>query len=67
MAFRVGKKKNAGDQETEKLAGIGAAKVRLSFMMDKSIHTRLKLEAVRQSKTIVGMLEGFVAERTPTV
>lgn len=41
--------------------------VRISFRMVRSLHTRLKLEAVRQGRSIVAMLEGFVSEHTPTV
>jgi hypothetical protein len=39
--------------------------VRISFRMGKSLHTRLKLASVRQGRTIVSMLEGFVTEHTP--
>ena len=39
--------------------------VRISFRMGKGLHTRLKLASVRQGRTIVSMLEGFVTEHTP--
>jgi hypothetical protein len=39
--------------------------VRISFRMQRCLHTRLKLESVRQGRTIVSLLEGLVAEQTP--
>lgn len=39
--------------------------VRISFRMQRCLHTRLKLESVRQGRTIVSLLEGWVAEQTP--
>lgn len=44
---------------------VGEETVRLSFRMQRGLHTRLKLEAVRQGRTIVSLLEGWVAEQTP--
>ena len=67
MAFILGKKIGPEKQVTEAVAGKGDETVRISFRMDRSLHTRLKLEAVRQGRTIVSMLEGFVTEHTPTV
>lgn len=49
----------------EALTGIEKDTVRMSFRMDRGLHTRLKLEAVRQGRSIVNMIEGYVSERTP--
>jgi len=81
MAFRLTKKGNKADvpeqiesakpQVTvEKRVAVtkeANETVRISFRMVRCLHTRLKLEAVRQGCSIVAMLEGFVSEHTPTV
>ena len=67
MIFRAEKKSRPEKQQVaEAPAEMGGDTVRLSFRMGRSLHTRLKLEAVRQGRTIVGMPEGFVTEHTPT-
>lgn len=40
--------------------------VRLSFSLDRDLHTRLKLEAVRRGETIVAMVSRWITEATPT-
>lgn len=41
--------------------------VRLSFCLSRSLHRRLKLEAVRRGETIVSMVSRWVAETTPAI
>jgi len=78
MSFRMGKKQLAEVPERAAAVGLQATAVgrpsvaghedgtvRISFRMGRDLHRRLKLEAVRQGRTIIGMLEGFVAEHTP--
>ena len=81
MAFKMGTKKRPAvvpelvAEELSKAATVqspatvrqGGETVRVSFRMGQGLHRRLKLEAVRQGRTIVAMLEGFVAEHTPAV
>ena len=66
MGFRLEKKSRPENQAMGATAETGGDTVRISFRMSKHIHKRLKLEAVRQGRTIVGMLEGFVTEHTLT-
>ena len=78
MSFRIGKKQSVEVPERAvpvkpqttaegklSVAGLEGGTVRISFRMGRDLHRRLKLEAVRQGRTIIGMLEGFVAEHTP--
>ncbi|MFA7402943.1 MAG: hypothetical protein WC007_03035 [Pelobacteraceae bacterium] len=54
----------------EKSQSVGRGRdetVRISFRMGKDLHKRLKLAAVMQGRSIVSMLEGFVAAHTPAV
>lgn len=73
MEFKKIRSANYFDQavsdEEEKtiVAGEQNETVRISFRMKKGLHTRLKLAAVRQGRSIMSMLEGFVAEYTPAV
>ena len=55
--------KNVGDKAGG--ARVIGETVRISFRMEKVLHTRLKLVAVRQGRSIINVLEGFVAEYTP--
>jgi predicted HicB family RNase H-like nuclease len=64
----IGSKRNRPEEKlTEALAGVEKDTVRMSFRLGRRLHTRLKLEAVRQGRSIVGMIESFVTDHTPTV
>lgn len=39
--------------------------VKVSFSLSRSLHTRLKLEAVRRGESIVAMMSRWVAEMMP--
>jgi predicted HicB family RNase H-like nuclease len=65
MAFHIGKKSRPEEKLTEALAGGESDSVRMSFRLGRDLHTRLKLEAVRQGRSIIGMIETFVTEHTP--
>ena len=52
-------------EEKPNAAGTENGTVRISFRMNKGLHTRLKLAAVRQGRSIMSMLEGFVDAYTP--
>lgn len=56
-------------QQGIEMAADGAGKrrdwVKVSFSLSRSLHTRLKLEAVRRGETIVAMMSRWVAETMP--
>lgn len=40
---------------------------RLSLIIDRTLHRRLKLEAVKQDQTIISMIESWIEENCPEV
>ena len=53
MALIGRPKAKPGEKVKEALTGIEKDTVRMSFRMDRGLHTRLKLEAVRQGRSIL--------------
>lgn len=66
MALIGRPKAKPGKKVKEALTGTEKDTVRMSFRMDRGLHTRLKLEAVRQGRSLVSVLEMYVAEHAPT-
>ena len=45
----------------------GKGTVRLTLAVPRSLHTRLKLAAVRQERSIVSVVSGWIEEKTVAV